>query len=148
MPSPRLLVLLLPMACAACAPLPHVVTLTPDITGTLTRDGVPVAGQDVHLARGPEALPCSATVATARTDAEGRFRLARQTQLRFIYAPLVAPLSISEFQVCITGPGASQLLLHRSAVMLYNAIPLALNCTLVGRTLEGLPQTPPCREIR
>ncbi len=145
MPSPRLLVLLLSLAGAGCAPIPHVVTLAPAISGTLTRDGQPVPDAEIRLARGPDLQPCSITVATARTDTMGQFQLEPLTQLRLIYAPLVAPLSIAEFKLCATTPDDT--LLYRGTVMLYGAKPLKLHCALgegepKGRRVAGQPCRP------
>ncbi|MFT7772286.1 hypothetical protein [Roseateles sp.] len=148
----RHLLMLVPLACAACAPFPHLVTLTPDITGTLTRDGQPVAGQEIQLARGPDADPCSIRLESARTGADGGFKLERKTQLVLIYAPLVAPLSVSPFNVCATTPDKT-LLLFRGLVPLYNARPLELACTLKELqpalpqpAYQRLPQAePPCK---
>lgn len=149
MPSPRLLVLLMSTACAGCAPIPHIVTLAPAISGTLTREGQPVPDAEVRLARGPDLQPCSITVATARTDTMGRFQLDRQIQLRFIYAPLVAPLSVSEFKLCAMAPDTT--LLYQGVVRLYGAEPLKLQCALGEQAATDRPKTyaaQSCRQVR
>lgn len=148
MPSPRLLVLLLSTACAGCAPIPHIVTLAPAISGTLTRDGQPVPDAEIRLARGPDLQPCSVTVATARTDPMGQFQLDRVIQLRLIYAPLVAPLSVSEFKLCAMTP--DDRLLYRGTVMLYGAKPLKLHCALGEAATKERPNAyvaQPCRQV-
>lgn len=146
MAVPRYAVMLLPLVSAACAPIPHVVTLTPDITGTLTLDGLPMAGQEMRLARGPDADPCSIAIASTRTGPDGSFKLERQTQFRFLYAPLVAPLSVSPFSVCAMTPDKA-LLLHSSVVQLYGAQALKLSCTLKELQHQRQPprESPPCQ---
>lgn len=143
----RYLLMLVPLACAACAPFPHFVTLAPDIHGTLIHDGQPAAGHEIRLARGPDHSPCSITLDAVRTDPDGAFKLERKTQFQLLYAPLVAPLSVSEFNVCATTPDTT-LLLFRGIVPLYNARPLKLACTLKelqpGRR-PPLQVEPPCK---
>ncbi|HEY1129722.1 MAG TPA: hypothetical protein VGF12_09995 [Roseateles sp.] len=143
----RYLLMLVPLACAACAPFPHFVTVTPDINGTLTSDGQPVAGQEIRLARGPDDSPCSITLDSVRTGPDGGFKLERKTQFQLLYAPLVAPLSVSPFNICSTTPD-KPLLLYRGLVPLYNAQPLKLACTLKElqppRQLP-LQAEPPCK---
>lgn len=143
----RYLAMLAALACAACAPIPHVVTTLPDIAGTLTSEGAPVAGHDVRIAWGPDASPCSTTIVATRTNQDGKFELPRQTEFRFLYAPLVAPLSIREFNVCAATPDKT-LLLFKGMVQLYEARPLKLTCTLKElkptRTLR-IPLDEPCQ---
>lgn len=125
----RSLVLLMALACAACAPIPHVVTMSPEINGSLMRDGAPVADHEVRVAWGPAASPCDTTIVAARTGQDGKFTLPRQTQFRFLYAPLVAPLSVREFNVC-TATTDEKPLLFKGIVRLYGAGPMTLACTL------------------
>src|SRR5882672_3798220 len=70
--------LLLPLALSvsACLPAPHRVYLAPRISGTVTRDGEPVAGTQLRLrATGTE------QVAVATTGPDGHFELGPLSQL-------------------------------------------------------------------
>lgn len=63
---------------AGCLPIPHTLTVSPAISGTLHRaDGTPAAG--VPVAVSPSFADSTCTRATQRTttDAAGRFELAR-----------------------------------------------------------------------
>lgn len=143
----RYLAMLAALACAACAPIPHIVTTAPDIAGTLTSAGAPVAGQEVRVAWGRDDSPCDTTVVATRTTQDGKFELPRQTEFRFLYAPLVAPLSVRAFNVCAATPDKT-LLLFRGIVPLYDARPLKLTCTLKElkptRSLR-MPPDEPCQ---
>ena len=55
---------------AACVPIPHRVYFAPTISGTVTSDGAPVEGADLHLSGN-----FTNKTATARTDSSGRFKI-------------------------------------------------------------------------
>lgn len=94
-------VTLLAIASAGCVPYPHTVTLSPEISGRVELDGKPSDGVGVFLAAGPDNAPCDTAIQSVSTDSAGSFAFARRSQLRFLYAPLVAPVSVSLFTVCL-----------------------------------------------
>jgi hypothetical protein len=83
----RYLLMLAPLACAACAPIPHAATTRPAISGSLTSAGAPVVGREIWAAHGTDADPCARPSVQAATNQDGKFTLPRQTELRLIYAP-------------------------------------------------------------
>jgi len=138
---------LVSLFCVGCAPFPHQVTRSPEIRGTLHRAGQPMADARVFLAHGPADAPCSREAASARTDAQGQFSFERQTEMRFVYQPLVAPISVLQFSLCADA-AAGSLLLHQDVVRVYDTPTLVLHCTFGRfaqgpRTLQAEPQ--PCK---
>lgn len=101
----RFLLLALAAAASACVPWPHTVIQQPAMSGRVVAAGVPVAGAQLLSAAGTNDEPCAATVALAATAADGSFRIAERRQWRFVYAPLVAPISIAGLRLCIAAEG-------------------------------------------
>ena len=87
MPRVRISVLLsLALSLSACLPAPHRVYLAPRISGTVSRGGEPVAGARLRLsATGTE------QVASAATDADGRFDLGPLSELALTTSLLREP---------------------------------------------------------
>lgn len=108
MPSPRLLVLLLSLAGAGCAPIPHAATTMPAISGSLTSAGAPVVGREVWAAQGTDDLPCGQPWVKATTDQNGRFTLPRQTEWRLIYAPSFTSSKL--IKLCVSTAGQPRLI--------------------------------------
>lgn len=108
MPLPRLLVLLLSLAGAGCAPIPHAATTMPAISGSLTSAGAPVAGREVWAAQGTDDLPCGQPWVKATTDQNGRFTLPRQTEWRLIYAPSFTSSKL--IKLCVSTAGQPRLI--------------------------------------
>lgn len=94
-------VALLAIGMAGCVPFPHTVALSPEISGVVEDAGKPVEGTSVFLATGPEAAPCDTVIQAVSTAGDGSFVLPPRSQLRLFYAPLVAPVSVSEFTFCV-----------------------------------------------
>jgi len=63
---------------AACVPFPNRRFFSPEVSGTVARNGMPVAGAEVVLS-----TRLSKAVATARTDAAGQFKLGPLSELQF-----------------------------------------------------------------
>ncbi len=97
-------ILLLPLAAAltGCVPFPHTVTLSPALSGVVETAGQPLKDVGVFLASGPQDRPCDTVLQAVKTDETGAFTLPRRSQLRILYAPLVAPLTVTEFTVCLS----------------------------------------------
>lgn len=90
------------LALSACAPFPHTVALVPRIEGTVTASGRPVQDANLYLSKSAT-LPCSdESEAIQTTNSRGKFKIEPINQLRFIYAPMVAPISISTYTLCIS----------------------------------------------
>jgi hypothetical protein len=71
------------LMCSACAPIPHFITETPEVSGTVTYNGVPLSGVSVLIT--PERIDesCSKAARTSITDAAGDFELKRVRKFRF-----------------------------------------------------------------
>ncbi|MDR7335907.1 hypothetical protein [Roseateles asaccharophilus] len=108
--STRVFALLAALSCGACAPMPHVATTLPAISGSLTDAGAgaPVADRQVWVAQGSTTAPCSQPLVTTTTDQQGKFQLARQTEFRLIYAPYFR--SIRTINLCAASADKSMLL--------------------------------------
>ena len=100
--------LLLPLALSltACLPAPHRVYLAPRISGTVSRDGEPVAGAQLRLrATGTE------QVASTITDADGRFDLGPLSELALTTSLLRDPSYAYVLELSAAGsdyPGLTQ----------------------------------------
>lgn len=115
--------------CAACVPLPHVTTVTPEISGTVSVDGRAVAGMAVYLGRGTAHNPCEEAIAEAKTDTDGLFQFPRRTDFRLLYAPLVAPVSVVPFTLCVLENGVKHVG-YSGIARSYDSQPLSLACEL------------------
>lgn len=73
----RLIVLAVPFLLLACVPIPNRRTYAPLVAGTLVRNGAPVAGAQMLLS-----ARFFGAAATAKTDAQGRFKLGPLSKLR------------------------------------------------------------------
>ena len=114
---------------AGCVPLPHAVTKVPELSGGVTHSGAPLSGVAILVSRGSRENPCHDAVEAARTGADGAFRLDRQTEFRWTYAPLVDPISVSAYVVCISNGGAT-VLGYRGFVFGGDSPPVILTCDL------------------
>ncbi len=119
---------------SACVPFPHRVVQRPALTGTVSQAGVLLPGVTVSVLRGSDALCTAGTTQIApeethqSTDATGAFQFAPFGQLKLFYAPLVAPLSVSTFTVCITA-ASQQWLGYRGLIRIHSDDPASLNIT-------------------
>ncbi len=136
----RILFTLASLGCTACAPIPHMATTLPAISGSLTDAGAPVAGRQVWVAQGPDAAPCSKPWVTATTAEDGRFQMARQTEFRLIYAPHFTPWRT--FSFCAATADKPMLLFRGGLSPDGNAQTLELSCQLkefVARQILSAP---------
>ena len=89
------------LALLGCAPFPHLITIVPELSGIVTESGIPLNNVSVYLSES-QSNPCRETSAPVHpTNSAGSFKLERVSQFRFLYAPMVAPISVSEFALCI-----------------------------------------------
>lgn len=63
--------------CSACVPAPHSYTETPRVSGTVTKNGVPLSGATVLISDEFDDDVCSMAAKTTTTDADGRFKLSK-----------------------------------------------------------------------
>lgn len=85
----------------ACVPLPHFVNTTPRLSGRVSKSGHPLADAVVFFGSGREASTCKADAAAVKTAKDGDFFLARETAFSFFYVPMVEPISVNAWQLCI-----------------------------------------------
>jgi hypothetical protein len=71
------------LMCSACAPIPHFITVTPDVSGTVTYNGVPLSGVSVLITPERNYNSCSMAARTSITDAAGDFELKRARKFMF-----------------------------------------------------------------
>lgn len=136
-------VILLAIGMSGCVPFPHSITLSSEISGK------PVEGASVFLATGPESSPCNNVIQAVSTASDGSFVIPKRSQLRFLYAPLVAPISVAEFTVCVRSERGTQMG-YRGVVRLSEAGRVTLRCDpsrpLRLRGFDMLPRELICEE--
>ena len=120
----------------ACVPLPHRVTEVPELTGNVFDSGTPVAGAELLVSRNDREAPCRNTVAIGKTSADGSFRVEEKSNFQWFYAPLVAPITISEYALCISVSGLA-VLGYRGGVLGGSAQPISLACDFNERYVAG-----------
>jgi len=117
---------------AGCVPFPHTVTLSPPISGTVVAQGQPVEGATVLLGTGAGNRPCEHIIQSVTTQVDGAFLIEGRTELRFLYAPLVAPLSVSGFTVCVSVKGEA-VMGHQGFVLQSRSDKVVLRCNIDHR---------------
>ncbi len=143
----RILPIAVCLSNAACVPFPHSATLSPDIRGSLVIQGRAAVDTKVFLASGPTDDPCRVEFYVTFTDKDGRFHVPRRSAMRFFYAPLVAPVSFSEYTLCATLSGRT-LAIEKGAVQQQQSPKIYLDCTFSAyiepdRSFEAITQKPP-----
>lgn len=117
--------------CVACVPFPHAVVRLPAISGHVVMAGTPVAGAQIHAGYGPLGEPCATSSQLAITDVSGAFKVEKARQLRFFYAPLVAPISITGVSLCISS-GGTTVFADEVTWRPYDAKDIILECDLAS----------------
>ena len=125
----RVSVILFALPLAACAPFPHSITLSPPIEGVVLSSGAARNATHVYLSA-PRGMPCTEKSETFQiTDPQGRFQFDSTHELRWIYAPMVAPLSVSFYTLCVAD--GSSAMAYRGLVFPYGKNPpVKLTCDL------------------
>jgi hypothetical protein len=88
---------------SACYPRPHEYTSSPEVSGMLLRDGVPVSGARVMIAhtRGDDGNYCRNGRVVAVTTEDGHFYVGARTNLHFFTSLLNAPKDVGQMtSVC------------------------------------------------
>jgi len=95
---------------SGCIPLPHMETLAPSVSGTLTEDGIAVSGAMIHYIADAnfEGDPCRVSEVTAVTDDQGEFFFKEHRELELLFAPMADRLYL--FTVCAERGGSFELL--------------------------------------
>lgn len=114
---------------SACVPLPHSVTLTPEISGRVVASGNPAPNATLSLTNSYRQDPCAEASPVGSTGPEGNFRLEEERQFCTFYAPLVAPVSIVVFALRIND-GEKSVLGYRGVTTYDQRTPVQLNCDL------------------
>jgi len=112
-----------------CVPLPHSVTRVPELTGNVSASGTPVAGAELLISNSYRENPCMEAIAIGKTGANGSFRLEQQINQRWTYAPLVGPISVSVYVLCISD-SAGSVLGYRGIVFANESRTVRLSCDL------------------
>ena len=95
---------------SGCIPFPHMETLAPSVSGTLTEDGVAVSGAVIHYFAYTnfEADPCRVSEVTAVTGDQGEFFIKEHRELEILFVPMADRLYL--FTVCAERGGSFELL--------------------------------------
>jgi hypothetical protein len=104
-------------SCAACVPFPHYEQLSPDISGSVTRHNKPLPGVIVLLTGGMHSDSCPGAAETVVTDSIGNFHFPSRTQFRWLYRPLVMPIAVSSYTVCLNTDDKTHIGYHGIARM-------------------------------
>jgi hypothetical protein len=118
----------------------------PGLEGRLTQSGSPVANAQVLV--GGNAAGCEGAVNAQKTNADGVFRIAPQTEFRLEYLPLEAPMTVSTWEVCIEHEG-KKVLGFRGLNFQSRTGPIVIACDLdkqypqAGRNTQGICQFVP-----
>lgn len=84
-----------------CVPLPHFISLSPYVMGKVTQSGKPVANANVFVNLGNTQCKFSPKSITTKTDTQGNFEITEQSAFQLFYAPMVAPLRVNDWELCI-----------------------------------------------
>lgn len=120
---------LVALLCVACIPFPHRVVLAPEFTGRVSASGAAVSGASVLWTNSHRDNPCSEASQVGKTTGEGTFRIEQRNQLQFFYAPLVVPIRITVYALCINA-GGKLVLGYRGATTRGEPASMQLICDL------------------
>jgi hypothetical protein len=134
--------------CVGCVPFPHTVVRLPAMSGRVVTAGTPVVGARILAAHGPLDEPCATSSQLAITDVSGAFKIEKERQLRFFYAPLVAPISIAGVSLCISS-GSTTVFADQVMWQPYDAEDIILECDLTSShtffDINGRPRARLCQ---
>jgi len=125
----RWIVVAVTASVVGCVPFSHNVTRVPGLAGDVTASGTPVVGAELLVTNSYRENPCREAIAIGNTHADGSFRLEQQVDHRRAYAPLVTPISISVYVLCISG-SEGPVLGYRGIVSPDDSRALRLSCDL------------------
>lgn len=130
MRSHLILVILFSLAMSACVPFPHSVTLVPQIEGKINASSVPIEGAKLYLSTTPK-TPCSEeSQPIAVTDQQGKFHIEPIKELRWIYVPMVAPISVSFYTLCVAHARSPSIAYREDVAPYRENPPVVLSCDL------------------
>lgn len=99
------LVPLLGAVLAGCAPWPHFVTVVPEVNGQVVQSGKALSNATILTKAGVSGTPCEASTIVTKTRDDGSFTIASQSQFRLFVVPLVDPLTVNSWELCIEHQG-------------------------------------------
>ena len=88
-----------------CAPWPHFVTIVPEVKGRVVQSGQPIATAAIFTKAGSSKTPCKASAIVTKSDGDGNFTISPQSQFRIFIEPLVEPIEVNEWELCIEHQG-------------------------------------------
>ncbi len=113
--------------CSGCVPFPHFETQVPQVSGIVTKDGVPLSEAKVRISHREIDWSCSKAETVSTTDADGHFDLKRERKFRFI-RPLIAD-PFFNYHLCII-TGDNIYLGYMSGGVGYPPDSVTLNCKI------------------
>lgn len=114
---------------AGCVPVPHRVYFAPSISGTVTSDGTPVEGADLHLSGN-----FTKRTASARTDSSGRFKIGPLRTWEAITGLLGDPGYAYSLSIRVSGAEYTGLTVERLG---YAPTELKITCDLAKPAITG-----------
>ena len=142
MPRISIRSLLLPLLAAltsGCLVYPdrHEVDILPALSGKVTRGGVPVSGLTLFMNSLQNRQDCVDPIATAETDAAGRYTFDQQTETaNWAVLPLAPSSNTYDLSLCVA-EGETLTPLYTASI--FGAMPdaLVLDCELGGPDIYG-----------
>lgn len=88
-----------------CFPWPHFVTVVPEVNGEVVQSGRPVSLATILTRAATSGKPCDGTTMVAMTREDGTFTIPSQSEFRVFAVPLVDPLRVNPWELCIQQEG-------------------------------------------
>jgi hypothetical protein len=86
-------------ALSGCVPLPHFVSTSPQLVGKVVQSSKPLPEASIFVNLGNQS--CAASSASVKTSEDGSFVLNSQSVFRLFYVPMVEPLRVNEWEMCV-----------------------------------------------
>ena len=136
-----------------CVPWPHFVTIVPEVNGRVVQSGQPIVNAAIFTKAGSSGnTSCDADALVAKTDGDGNFIVSPRSQFRFFLVPLVEPIEVNEWELCIEH-NKTKLVGLRSTSFHRGTNILTIFCDIDQRfdQSDGIIRRPPlqgaCREV-
>jgi hypothetical protein len=85
-----------------CVPWPHFVTIVPEVNGRVVQSGEPIVDAAIFTKAGSsKGTSCDADTLMTKTDRDGNFIILPRSQFRLFLEPLVEPIEVNEWELCI-----------------------------------------------
>lgn len=86
-------------ALSGCVPLPHFVSTSPRLVGKVVQSSKPLQNASIFVNLGNQSCKASSTV--VKTSEDGSFVLNGQSVFRLFYVPMVEPLRVNKWEMCV-----------------------------------------------